>query len=157
MAEKNIQETEDMSWEEYMTELNDYARTLKYQDAVEMREDLLDRTTDYFIQGMEPEKIDSLGGMQKAVFSVKSVLKKLTVDTLKTADYGSYSPIFGEQLVNDLYPRSVPYTRDKIRNLLKDAEKNSFEIRQAAEYVRNNILQFERAEQYFISLFSYIF
>lgn len=155
MAEKNIQETEDMSWEEYMTELNDYARTLKYQDAVEMREDLLDRTTDYFIQGMEPEKIDSLGGIQKATFSVKSVLKKLTVDTLKTADYGSYSPIFGEQLVNDLYPRSVPYTRDKIRNLLKDAEKNSFEIRQAAEYVRNNILQFERAEQYFISLFSF--
>ena len=138
-----------------MTELNDYARTLKYQDAVEMREDLLDRTADYFIQGMEPEKIDSLGGMQKAIFSVKSVLKKLTVDTLKTADYGSYSPIFGEQLVNDLYPRSVPYTRDKIRNLLKDAEKNSFEIRQAAEYVRNNILQFERAEQYFISLFSF--
>lgn len=155
MAEENIQETEDMSWEEYMTELNDYARTLKYQDAVEMREDLLDRTTDYFIQGMEPEKIDSLGGMEKATFSVKSVLKKLTVDTLKTADYGSYSPIFGEQLVNDLYPRSVPYTRDKIRNLLKDAEKNSFEIRQAAEYVRNNILQFERAEQYFISLFSF--
>lgn len=155
MAEENIQETENMSWEEYMTELNDYARTLKYQDAVEMREDLLDRTTDYFIQGMEPEKIDSLGGMEKATFSVKSVLKKLTVDTLKTADYGSYSPIFGEQLVNDLYPRSVPYTRDKIRNLLKDAEKNSFEIRQAAEYVRNNILQFERAEQYFISLFSF--
>lgn len=155
MAEENLQETEDMTWEEYMKELNNYARELKYQDAIQMREDLLDRTTDYFIKGMEQEKIDSLGGMEKATFSVKSVLKKLTVDTLKTADYGSYSPIFGEQLVNDLYPHSVPYTRDKIRVLLKDAEKNSFEIRQAAEYVRNNILQFERAEQYFISLFAF--
>ena len=155
MAEENLQETENMTWEEYMKELNSYARELQYQDAIQMREDLLDRTTDYFIQGMEQEKIESLGGMEKATFSVKSVLKKLTVDTLKTADYGSYSPIFGEQLVNDLYPHSVPYTRDKIRALLKDAEKNSFEIRQAAEYVRNNILQFERAEQYFISLFAF--
>nr|DAG70178.1 MAG TPA: Portal protein [Caudoviricetes sp.] len=155
VAEENLQETEDMTWEEYMKELNNYARELKYQDAIQMREDLLDRTTDYFIKGMEQEKIDSLGGMEKATFSVKSVLKKLTVDTLKTADYGSYSPIFGEQLVNDLYPHSVPYTREKIRTLLKDAEKNSFEIRQAAEYVRNNILQFERAEQYFISLFAF--
>ena len=155
MAEENLQETENMTWEEYMKELNSYARELQYQDAIQMREDLLDRTTDYFIQGMEQEKIESLGGMEKATFSVKSVLKKLTVATLKTADYGSYSPIFGEQLVNDLYPHSVPYTRDKIRALLKDAEKNSFEIRQAAEYVRNNILQFERAEQYFISLFAF--
>lgn len=155
MTEENLQETENMTWEEYMKELNNYARELQYQDAIQMREDLLDRTTDYFIQGMEQEKIESLGGMEKATFSVKSVLKKLTVDTLKTADYGSYSPIFGEQLVNDLYPHSVPYTRDKIRALLKDAEKNSFEIRQAAEYVRNNILQFERAEQYFISLFAF--
>lgn len=155
VAEENLQEADDMTWEEYMKELNNYARELQYQDAIQMREDLLDRTTDYFIKGMEQEKIDSLGGMEKATFSVKSVLKKLTVDTLKTADYGSYSPIFGEQLVNDLYPHSVPYTRDKIRALLKDAEKNSFEIRQAAEYVRNNILQFERAEQYFISLFAF--
>lgn len=155
VAEENLQEADDMTWEEYMKELNNYARELQYQDAIQMREDLLDRTTDYFIKGMEQEKIDSLGGMEKATFSVKSVLKKLTVDTLKTADYGSYSPIFGEQLVNDLYPHSVPYTREKIRALLKDAEKNSFEIRQAAEYVRNNILQFERAEQYFISLFAF--
>lgn len=155
VAEENLQETENMTWEEYINALNDYARELKYQDAIQMREDLLDRTTDYFVKGMEQEKIDSLGGIEKATFSVKSVLKKLTVDTLKTADYGSYSPIFGEQLVNDLYPHSVPYTRDKIRALLKDAEKNSFEIRQAAEYVRNNILQFERAEQYFISLFAF--
>ena len=155
VAEENLQETENMTWEEYINELNDYARELKYQDAIQMREDLLNRTTDYFVKGMEQEKIDSLGGIEKATFSVKSVLKKLTVDTLKTADYGSYSPIFGEQLVNDLYPHSVPYTRDKIRALLKDAEKNSFEIRQAAEYVRNNILQFERAEQYFISLFAF--
>ena len=155
MAEENIQETEGMSWEEYFAELNNYAKTLKYQDAIEMREDLLDRTTNYFVQGMEQDKIDSLGGIEKATFSVKSVLKKLTTDTLKTADYGSYSPVFGEQLVNDLYPHSVPYTREKIRALLRDAEKNSFEIRQAAEYVRNNILQFERAEQYFISLFSF--
>lgn len=155
MAEENKQETENISWEEYMAQLNDYAKELRYKDAVEMREDLLDRTADYFIKEMEQDKIDSFGGIEKATFSVKSVLKKLTVDTLKTADYGSYSPIFGEQLVNDLYPHSVPYTRDKIRGLLRDAEKNAFEIRQAAEYVRNNILQFERAEQYFISLFSF--
>ena len=149
------QETENMTWEKYYEELNKYARELKYKDAVDMREDLLDRTTNYFINGMDTDKIESLGGIEKATFSIKSVLKKLTIDTLKTADYGSYSPIFGEQLVNGLYPQSVPYTREKIRALLKDAEKNSFEIRQAAEYVRNNILQFERAEQYFISLFSF--
>lgn len=155
MAEEKKQETENMSWEEYYKELNNYAKELKYKDIVDMREDLLNRTTNYFIQGMEEDKINSLGGIEKATYSVKSVLKKLTVDTLKTADYGSYSPIFGEQLVNGLYPQSVPYTREKIRTLLKDAEKNSFEIRQAAEYVRNNILQFERVEQYFISLFSF--
>lgn len=149
------QEAENMTWEQYYEELNKYARELKYKDAVDMREDLLDRTTNYFINGMDTDKIESLGGIEKATFSIKSVLKKLTIDTLKTADYGSYSPIFGEQLVNGLYPQSVPYTREKIRALLKDAEKNSFEIRQAAEYVRNNILQFERAEQYFISLFSF--
>lgn len=149
------QEAENMTWEQYYEELNKYARELKYKDAVDMREDLLDRTTNYFINGMDTDKIESLGGIEKATFSIKSVLKRLTVDTLKTADYGSYSPIFGEQLVNGLYPQSVPYTREKIRTLLKDAEKNSFEIRQAAEYVRNNILQFERAEQYFISLFSF--
>lgn len=155
MAEEKKQETENMSWEEYYKELNNYAKELKYKDAIDMREDLLNRTTNYFIQGMEEDKINSLGGIEKATYSVKSVLKKLTVDTLKTADYGSYSPIFGEQLVNELYPQSVPYTREKIRTLLKDAEKNSFQIRQAAEYVRNNILQFERVEQYFISLFSF--
>ena len=155
MAEEKKQETENMSWEEYYKELNNYAKELKYKDIVDMREDLLNRTTNYFIQSMEEDKINSLGGIEKATYSVKSVLKKLTVDTLKTADYGSYSPIFGEQLVNELYPQSVPYTREKIRTLLKDAEKNSFEIRQAAEYVRNNILQFERVEQYFISLFSF--
>lgn len=155
MAEEKKQETENMSWEEYYKELNNYAKELKYKDVIDMREDLLNRTTNYFIQGMEEDKINSLGGIEKATYSVKSVLKKLTVDTLKTADYGSYSPIFGEQLVNELYPQSVPYTREKIRTLLKDAEKNSFQIRQAAEYVRNNILQFERVEQYFISLFSF--
>ena len=155
MEEEKKQETENMSWEKYYKELNNYAKELKYKDIVDMREDLLNRTTNYFIQGMEEDKINSLGGIEKATYSVKSVLKKLTVDTLKTADYGSYSPIFGEQLVNELYPQSVPYTREKIRTLLKDAEKNSFEIRQAAEYVRNNILQFERVEQYFISLFSF--
>ena len=155
MAEEKKQETENMSWEEYYKELNNYAKELKYKDAIDMREDLLNRTTNYFIQEMEEDKINSLGGIEKATYSVKSVLKKLTVDTLKTADYGSYSPIFGEQLVNELYPQSVPYTREKIRTLLKDAGKNSFQIRQAAEYVRNNILQFERVEQYFISLFSF--
>lgn len=155
MAEEKKQEAENMSWEEYYKELNNYAKELKYKDVIDMREDLLNRTTNYFIQGMEEDKINSLGGIEKATYSVKSVLKKLTVDTLKTADYGSYSPIFGEQLVNELYPQSVPYTREKIRTLLKDAEKNSFQIRQAAEYVRNNILQFERVEQYFISLFSF--
>lgn len=156
MANKKAQKQENsLTWEEYYNELNKYAQELNYKNAVDMREDLLNKTTDYFIQGMEEDKINSFGGLEKATYSVKSVLKKLTVDTLKTADYGSYSPIFGEQLVNGMYPQSIPYTRDKIRALLKDAEKNAFEIRQAAEYVRNNILQFERAEQYFISLFSF--
>lgn len=126
VAEEKKQETENMSWEEYYKELNNYAKELKYKDAIDMREDLLNRTTNYFIQEMEEDKINSLGGIEKATYSVKSVLKKLTVDTLKTADYGSYSPIFGEQLVNELYPQSVPYTREKIRTLLKDAEKILF-------------------------------
>lgn len=156
MANKKAQKQEEnLTWEEYYNELNKYAQELNYKNAVDMREDLLDRTTEYFIKGMEEDKINSYGGVEKATYSVKSVLKKLTVDTLKTADYGSYSPIFGEQLINGMYPQSVPYTRDKIRALLKDAEKNAFEIRQAAEYVRSNILQFERAEQYFISLLSF--
>lgn len=153
MAEEEKQK--EMSWEEYFSELNKYAKQLQYKDATEMREDLLDRTTQFFIDNMPNEQIDSFGGIEKATFSIKSVLKKLTVDTLNTADYGSYSPIFGEQFVNGMYPSSVKYTREKIRVLLRDAEKNAFEIRQAAEYVRNNILQFERAEQYFISLFSF--
>ena len=39
-----------MTWEQYYEELNKYARELKYKDAVDMREDLLDRTTNYFIK-----------------------------------------------------------------------------------------------------------
>lgn len=146
---------ETMSWEEYMSELNDYAQSLKYPDAYAMREDLLDRTASVFYNNLNQEKIDQLGGEEKAMFSIKSVLKKLTVDTLNTADWGSYSPIYSESIANSMYPQSVEYTREKIRSLLKDPEKNAYDIRQAAEFVRNNILQFERVEQYFISLFSF--
>ena len=146
---------EDMTWEEYITELNEYAQSLKYSDAISMREDLLDKTAAVFFDNLSKEKIDELGGKDKAMFSVKSVLKKLTIDTLNTADWGSYSPIYSENIVNSMYPQSVEYTREKIRLLLKDAEKNAKDIRQAAEFVRNNILQFERVEQYFIALFSF--
>jgi hypothetical protein len=146
---------EDLTWEEYIGELNNYAQSLKYKDAYAMRDDLLNKTASVFYNNLSSEKIDELGGNEKAMFSIKSVLKKLTVDTLNTADWGSYSPIYSENLANSMYPQSVEYTREKIRNLLKDAEKNADEIRSATEFVRNNILQFERVEQYFISLFSF--
>ena len=120
-----------------------------------MREDLLNKTADVFYGNLSKDKIDELGGNEKAMFSIKSALKKLTVDTLKTADWGSYSPIYSENLIHNMYPQSVEYTREKIRTLLKDPEKNALDIRQAAEFVRNNILQFERVEQYFISIFSF--
>lgn len=154
MAEEKKNE-EDLTWEEYIGELNNYAQSLKYKDAYAMRDDLLNKTASVFYNNLSSEKIDELGGNEKAMFSIKSVLKKLTVDTLNTADWGSYSPIYSENLANSMYPQSVEYTREKIRNLLKDAEKNADEIRSATEFVRNNILQFERVEQYFISLFSF--
>lgn len=154
--EKNIIKSEEtMSWEEYMTELNEYAQSLRYKDAYAMREDLLNRTATVFFNNLGKEKVEELGGEEKAMFSIKSVLKKLTVDTLNTADWGSYSPIYSEGIVESMYPQSVEYTRDRIRALLKNPEKNAQQIREAAEYVRNNILQFERVEQYFISLFSF--
>ncbi|MGN1327541.1 MAG: hypothetical protein ACI4VQ_05670 [Clostridia bacterium] len=155
VKDTDIQNEENMSWEEYITELNKYAKSLRYQDAYAMRDDLLNKTASVFYNNLNQEKIDELGGEEKAMFSIKSVLKKLTVDTLNTADWGSYSPIYSEGVANSMYPQSVEYTREKIRTLLKDAERNSGEIRQAAEFVRNNILQFERVEQYFISLFSF--
>ena len=156
MAEEKIEKSEeDMTWEEYMKELNEYAQSLKYSDAMSMREDLLNRTATVFFENLNKSKIDELGGEEKAMFSIKSALKKLTVDTLRTADWGSYSPIFSEGIAENMYPQSVEYTREKIRTLLKNPEKNSLDIRQAAEFVRNNILQFERVEQYFISLFSF--
>lgn len=159
MKEKESEEIkkqdENLTWEEYITELNEYAQSLKYSDVFAMREDLLDRTASIFFNNLNQEKIDSLGGDEKAMFSIKSVLKKLTVDTLKTADWGSYSPIYSENIVNNMYPQSVEYTRDKIRALLKDPEKNAYDLRQAAEFVRNNILQFKRIEHYFISLLSF--
>lgn len=154
--EKNdVQPEEEMSWEDYITELNEYAQSLHYQDAYALREDMLDRTANVFFSNLSEEKITELGGDKKAMFSIKSVLKKLTVDTLNTADWGTYSPIFSESLVEGMYPQSVVYTREKIRDLLKDAERNALDIRQAAEYVRNNILQFKRVEHYFISLLSF--
>lgn len=155
VKDTDINNEENMNWEEYITELNKYAQSLRYQDAYAMRDDLLNKTASVFYNNLNQDKIDELGGQEKAMFSIKSVLKKLTTDTLNTADWGSYSPIFSEGVANSMYPQSVEYTREKIRILLKDAEKNSDEIRQAAEFVRNNILQFERVEQYFISLFSF--
>ena len=155
VKDTDIKNEENMSWEEYITELNKYAKSLRYQDAYAMRDDLLNKTASVFYNNLNQEKINELGGEEKAMFSIKSVLKKLTVDTLNTADWGSYSPIYSEGVANSMYPQSVEYTREKIRTLLKDAERNSGEIRQAAEFVRNNILQFERVEQYIISLFSF--
>lgn len=146
---------EDMTWEEYIAELNKYAQSLQYKDVYALRENLLDRTASVFFENLNEDRINELGGNEKALFSIKSVLKQLTVDTLKTADYGTYSPIYSESLVNSMYPQSVPYTRERIRELLKNAEVNANDIRQAAEFVRNNILQFDRVEQYFISLFSF--
>ena len=151
-AEKN---EENMTYEEYINELNEYAQSLRYPDAYALREDLLNRTAGVLFENIDKNKIEELGGEEKAMFSIKSVLKKLTVDTLNTADWGSYSPIYSENIVHSMYPQSVQYTREKIRDMLKNIEANADQIRQAAEYVRNNILQFERVEQYFIALLSF--
>ena len=89
VAEEKMEKSEEnMSWEEYITELNEYAQSLKYSDAIAMREDLLNRTATVFFENLNKDKIDELGGEEKAMFSIKSALKKLTVDTLKTADWG---------------------------------------------------------------------
>ena len=56
MANKKAQKQEEnLTWEEYYNELNKYAQELNYKNAVDMREDLLDRTTEYFIKGMEED------------------------------------------------------------------------------------------------------
>ena len=45
MANKKAQKQEDnLTWEEYYNELNKYAQELNYKNAVDMREDLLNRT-----------------------------------------------------------------------------------------------------------------
>lgn len=157
MAEENKKNKteEDMSWEEYISELNEYAQSLQYKDVYALREDMLQKTASVFYNNLDEKKINELGGEDKAMFSIKSILKQLTVDTLNTADWGTYSPIYSESVLDHMYPKSVVYTREKIRELLKDAERNNRDIRQAAEYVRNNILQFKRVEHYFISLLSF--
>ena len=157
MAEENKKNKteEDMSWEEYISELNEYAQSLQYKDVYALREDMLQKTASIFYNNLDEKKINELGGEDKAMFSIKSILKQLTVDTLNTADWGTYSPIYSESVLDHMYPKSVVYTREKIRELLKDAERNNRDIRQAAEYVRNNILQFKRVEHYFISLLSF--
>ena len=68
-----------LTWEEYYEELNKYAKELNYKNAIDMREELLDKTTDYFIKGMEENTINSFGGVEKATYSVKSVLKKFFI------------------------------------------------------------------------------
>ena len=85
VKDTDIKNEENMSWEEYITELNKYAKSLRYQDAYAMRDDLLNKTASVFYNNLNKEKINELGGEEKAMFSIKSVLKKLTVDNLNTA------------------------------------------------------------------------
>ena len=58
MAEEKIEKSEeDMTWEEYMKELNEYAQSLKYSDAMSMREDLLNRTATVFFENLNKRRI----------------------------------------------------------------------------------------------------
>ena len=139
-------------YENYYKELNEFARENSYKDIYDMREQLLDRVTNYFVSISQH---DEATDMEKLKFSIKSVLTQLQTDTIKSADAGSYDPIYAGLITDRMYPSSSPADRNKVRELLKHPEQHANELRSVAEFVRNNILQYDRAEEYFISLFSF--
>lgn len=139
-------------YENYYKELNEFAKQNSYKDMYDMRDKLLDRVTDYFVSISDHNETTD---EEKLRFSIKSVLTQLQTDSIKAADVGSYDPIFANLITERMYPSSLPSDRNQVRDLLRNPEANANKLREIAEYVRNNILQYERAEEYFISLFSF--
>lgn len=151
-TDKQRQQELEKYYEDYYKELNEFARENSYKDMYDMRDKLLDRVTDYFFSLSDKKNTDD---PEKLRFSIKSVLTQLQTDTIKSSDLGTYDPIFANSVVEKMYPISRPTDRNSVRNLLRNPEKNANQLREIAEFVRNNVLQFERSEEYFISLFSF--
>ena len=86
VKDTDIKNEENMSWEEYITELNKYAKSLRYQDAYAMRDDLLNKTASVFYNNLNQEKIDELGGEEKAMFSILIVIIYLSFISLGLPD-----------------------------------------------------------------------
>ena len=151
-TEKEQKEELEKYYEDYYKELNEFAKQNSYKDMYDMRDKLLDRVTDYFVSLSEKNENTD---MNKLRFSIKSVLTQLQSDSIKAADAGSYDPIYAQLITDRMYPSSSPANRNKVRKLLEHPEQHANELRSVAEFVRNNILQYDRAEEYFISLFSF--
>lgn len=151
-TEKQKKEELEKYYEDYYRELNEFAKQNSYKDMYDMRNKLLDRVTDYFVSISEKNEATD---MNKLRFSIKSILSQLQSDSIKAADAGSYDPIYSQLITDRMYPTSSPTDRNKVRRLLEHPEKHANELRNIAEFVRNNILQYDRAEEYFISLFSF--
>lgn len=151
-TEKQKKEELEKYYEDYYRELNEFAKQNSYKDMYDMRNKLLDRVTDYFVSISEKNEATD---MNKLRFSIKSILSQLQADSIKAADAGSYDPIYSQLITDRMYPTSSPTDRNKVRRLLEHPEQHANELRNIAEFVRNNILQYDRAEEYFISLFSF--
>ena len=151
-TEKQKREELEKYYEDYYRELNEFAKQNSYKDMYDMRNKLLDRVTDYFVSISEKNEATD---MNKLRFSIKSILSQLQADSIKAADAGSYDPIYSQLITDRMYPTSSPTDRNKVRRLLEHPEQHANELRNIAEFVRNNILQYDRAEEYFISLFSF--
>lgn len=151
-TEKQRKEELEKYYEDYYRELNEFAKQNSYKDMYDMRNKLLDRVTDYFVSISEKNEATD---MNKLRFSIKSILSQLQADSIKAADAGSYDPIYSQLITDRMYPTSSPTDRNKVRRLLEHPEQHANELRNIAEFVRNNILQYDRAEEYFISLFSF--
>ena len=151
-TEKQKKEELEKYYEDYYRELNEFAKQNSYKDMYDMRNKLLDRVTDYFVSISEKNEATD---MNKLRFSIKSILSQLQADSIKAADAGSYDPIYSQLITDRMYPTSNPTDRNKVRRLLEHPEQHANELRNIAEFVRNNILQYDRAEEYFISLFSF--
>lgn len=151
-TEKQKKEELEKYYEDYYRELNEFAKQNSYKDMYDMRDKLLDRVTDYFVSISEKNEATD---MNKLRFSIKSILSQLQTDSIKAADAGSYDPIYSQLITDRMYPTSSPTDRNKVRRLLEHPEQHANELRNIAEFVRNNILQYDRAEEYFISLFSF--
>lgn len=146
------QEEIEKYYEEYYKELNEFAQASTWNEMYNVKDKLLNKATDFFVAmaNKEPNTDE-----EKLRFSIKSVLNQLQIDTEKAANGNSYSPIFANTLTQHMYPRSTPTTIQRVKELLKSPEAYADQIRNVSEYVRNNVLQYDRIEEYFISMFSF--